>query len=247
MSPPLPGARKQPSRPWPTPRLKRADILRWGSGGRSDGSAEVLAPGRGRIGGRLPTRLWRIGLEEAQGRGGHQEAGPTLRIPQWSHFVPAYDTWFDDEFTKQWGEEHEVGRRRRPHPVQPADPAGRHRSGGPERADLFEFVSTADVRGRRHRSPRDRRRGRVEGRQDGPSCQAERLQRQDRGSTSPSPTTLGRQFVHYRADLWDRLQPGCSPDALGRRLAGPEACSRRPVNPLGHRHGTTTTRLRAGP
>jgi multiple sugar transport system substrate-binding protein len=33
---------------------------------------------------------------------------PTLRIVQWSHFVPAYDTWFDHEYTKRWGDEHEV-------------------------------------------------------------------------------------------------------------------------------------------
>jgi multiple sugar transport system substrate-binding protein len=28
----------------------------------------------------------------------------TLKILQWSHFVPAYDTWFDDTYTKEWGE-----------------------------------------------------------------------------------------------------------------------------------------------
>ena len=26
----------------------------------------------------------------------------TLKIIQWSHFVPAYDKWFDGEFCKQW-------------------------------------------------------------------------------------------------------------------------------------------------
>lgn len=30
----------------------------------------------------------------------------TLRIAQWSHFVPAYDTWFDNTFCKQWGQKH---------------------------------------------------------------------------------------------------------------------------------------------
>src|SRR5438876_7619289 len=32
-----------------------------------------------------------------------QLKGTTLRILQWSHFVPAYDTWFDD-FVKKWGD-----------------------------------------------------------------------------------------------------------------------------------------------
>jgi multiple sugar transport system substrate-binding protein len=30
----------------------------------------------------------------------------TLKIAQWSHFVPAYDEWFDKTFCKQWGEKH---------------------------------------------------------------------------------------------------------------------------------------------
>jgi multiple sugar transport system substrate-binding protein len=28
----------------------------------------------------------------------------TLKILQWSHFVPAYDTWFDNTYCKQWGQ-----------------------------------------------------------------------------------------------------------------------------------------------
>lgn len=30
----------------------------------------------------------------------------TLKIIQWSHFVPAYDKWFDGVFTKEWGAKH---------------------------------------------------------------------------------------------------------------------------------------------
>jgi multiple sugar transport system substrate-binding protein len=30
----------------------------------------------------------------------------TLKIIQWSHFVPGYDKWFDGVFTKEWGEKH---------------------------------------------------------------------------------------------------------------------------------------------
>jgi multiple sugar transport system substrate-binding protein len=32
--------------------------------------------------------------------------GKTLKIMQWSHFVPGYDKWFDGTFCKQWGEKH---------------------------------------------------------------------------------------------------------------------------------------------
>ncbi len=32
--------------------------------------------------------------------------GKTLKIMQWSHFVPGYDKWFDGVFCKQWGDKH---------------------------------------------------------------------------------------------------------------------------------------------
>src|SRR5215471_9461345 len=28
----------------------------------------------------------------------------TLKIAQWSHFIPAYDKWFDNTYTKEWGQ-----------------------------------------------------------------------------------------------------------------------------------------------
>ena len=30
----------------------------------------------------------------------------TLKIVQWTHFVPAYDKWFDNTFTRDWGAKH---------------------------------------------------------------------------------------------------------------------------------------------
>jgi multiple sugar transport system substrate-binding protein len=30
----------------------------------------------------------------------------TLKILQWSHFVPSYDEWFDQTFAKEWGDKH---------------------------------------------------------------------------------------------------------------------------------------------
>jgi multiple sugar transport system substrate-binding protein len=37
-----------------------------------------------------------------------QIKGTTLRILQWSHFIPAYDTWFDNVFVKEWGDKNGV-------------------------------------------------------------------------------------------------------------------------------------------
>jgi multiple sugar transport system substrate-binding protein len=36
------------------------------------------------------------------------EVGGELRIIQWSHFVPAYDEWFDNTYLPRWGEENGV-------------------------------------------------------------------------------------------------------------------------------------------
>jgi multiple sugar transport system substrate-binding protein len=38
----------------------------------------------------------------------HTELKNTLRIIQWSHFVPAYDMWFDNVYTKKWGQKHDT-------------------------------------------------------------------------------------------------------------------------------------------
>jgi len=35
-------------------------------------------------------------------------AGKTLKIIQWSHFVPGYDKWFDGVFTKEWGQKNDT-------------------------------------------------------------------------------------------------------------------------------------------
>jgi multiple sugar transport system substrate-binding protein len=38
----------------------------------------------------------------------HRELQKTLRIIQWRHFVPAYDTWFDNTYTKVWGRKNDT-------------------------------------------------------------------------------------------------------------------------------------------
>ncbi|HVY56784.1 MAG TPA: extracellular solute-binding protein [Xanthobacteraceae bacterium] len=35
-------------------------------------------------------------------------AAKTLKILQWSHFVPAYDKWFNNEYTKDWGKKNDT-------------------------------------------------------------------------------------------------------------------------------------------
>lgn len=38
----------------------------------------------------------------------HKELKGTLKILQWSHFVPAYDKWFDNTYTQVWGKKNDT-------------------------------------------------------------------------------------------------------------------------------------------
>jgi multiple sugar transport system substrate-binding protein len=38
----------------------------------------------------------------------HKKYKNTLKIIQWSHFVPTYDDWFDKTYTKNWGAKHDT-------------------------------------------------------------------------------------------------------------------------------------------
>ena len=67
-----------------------------------------------------------------------QAADKELKIVQWSHFVPAYDTWFD-KFAKDWGEKNRVSVTVDHVPVQdvPARAAAEASAGAGH--DLFGF------------------------------------------------------------------------------------------------------------
>ncbi|OLC14037.1 MAG: hypothetical protein AUH29_11125 [Candidatus Rokubacteria bacterium 13_1_40CM_69_27] len=70
-----------------------------------------------------------------------QIKGTSLRILQWSHFVPAYDVWFD-KFTKEWGDKNGVRVRvdRIPHLELPARIAAEFAAGAGH--DMIYFVGT---------------------------------------------------------------------------------------------------------
>lgn len=74
-------------------------------------------------------------------KGGPAKRGGTLRIAQLSHFVPAYDQWFDDEYSKRWGEDHgvKVAVDHFPYEELPARAAAEVAAQGPH--DMFAFAS----------------------------------------------------------------------------------------------------------
>ena len=66
-------------------RMNRRDFVKAAGATAAGLSASVVFPG----------------VARSQGR-------KTLKILQWSHFVPGYDKWFDGEFCKAWGEKHDT-------------------------------------------------------------------------------------------------------------------------------------------
>lgn len=155
----------------------------------------------------------------------------TLRIAQWSHFVPAYDTWFDNEYTKRWGEQHDVD------VVVDHIPYGELPSrAGTEVAaghghDLFSFI-TAPPALEDHVIDHREIVEEVEARA---GLMAPIMRR-----NVLNPRT-GRYFgfgtywvpnpVHYRADLWERVEPGLAPFSWDdvRRAAPELKAAGRPV------------------
>src|SRR5881296_2709528 len=77
----------------------------------------------------------------AAGQAPAQIRGTSLRILQWSHFVPAYDVWFD-KFAQEWGDKNGVRVRidRIPHLELPSRMAAEFAAGAGH--DLIYFVGT---------------------------------------------------------------------------------------------------------
>ena len=74
-------------------RTTRRELIRKGAAG-----ALVIAYGG------ATAKTAAAGVPRFRGR----ELAGTLRIMQWSHFVPAYDTWFDGTYIKQWGQRNDT-------------------------------------------------------------------------------------------------------------------------------------------
>ena len=74
--------------------VDRRDFLRLAAG------AAALAAGACGSGSDKP--------KTASGGDAEKKGTQTLRIVQWGHFIPGYDTWFDAEYINRWGEEHDV-------------------------------------------------------------------------------------------------------------------------------------------
>jgi multiple sugar transport system substrate-binding protein len=69
----------------------------------------------------------------------------TLRIALWSHFIPRYDAWWDDEYTRRWGEEHGVSVVIDHIPYAQLGPRAQAQVAASEGHDLFAFITSPAV------------------------------------------------------------------------------------------------------
>ena len=170
-------------------------------------------------------------------------ADKSLSIVQWSHFVPAYDTWFDN-FAKAWGEKNKVAVTVDHVPVQniPARAAAEVSAGsghdlfgfnGAGGAHLYRkfFINLADLV-----KETEKKYGKVSviGRQLGYNA--------DDGSWSAFPDFYINFPGMYQKSLWDEI--GIVPDTWDNLRKGGAKLKAKghPVGiPLGHSNDPSTT------
>jgi len=153
----------------------------------------------------------------------------TLRIAQWSHFIPAYDQWFDGEYTKRWGERNGIAVTVDHFTLAELPARADTEVASQQGHDIFGFAypaPTFEDHVMDHREIVEEVEAKV-----GPMSPVIR-----RSIFNPRTKkyngfsdTWAPGFANYRADLWDQVEPGLSPDTWEHVLrAGPKLKS------LGH-------------
>jgi multiple sugar transport system substrate-binding protein len=166
------------------------------------------------------------------GPGSGNAASRELRIATWSHFVPAYDTWFDNEFTKRWGEQHDVKVVVDHLPLNELPIRGDSEAAVERGHDLFWFINpraALEDEVINHREIVDE----VAGKLGKMVPLVERSVFNPRtGAFFAFPDHWTAGPAHYRVDLWDGVQPGLAPSNWDDvRRAG--AALKARGNPLG--------------
>ncbi|HEV3364458.1 MAG TPA: extracellular solute-binding protein, partial [Acidimicrobiia bacterium] len=154
-----------------------------------------------------------------------------LRIATWSHFVPAYDDWFDNEYVKRWGERNDVEVVVDHLPLNELPIRGDAEAAAKRGHDLFWFLNPRasledDVID--HREIVEEVRGKA----------GEMTRHVERSVFNPRtnrffafPDHWAPGPVNYRVDLWDQLEPGLRPSTwdVVRRAGAPLKTSGHPL------------------
>jgi multiple sugar transport system substrate-binding protein len=145
-----------------------------------------------------------------------------LRIATWNHFVPAYDAWFDNEFAKRWGDEHDVKVVVDRMTISELPIRGDSEAAAKRGHDLFWFVNPRAALEDEvidHREVVEE----VTAKLGKPVPLVERsVFNPKTGVFFAFPDHWSAAPVHYRVDLWNGVQPGLRPATWDDvRRAGP--------------------------
>jgi len=188
------------------------------------GGSAMLAAGMGCGSGPATTKPKAVTTTSAA-----QAGERTLRIAQWSHFIPAYDQWFDEEYTKRWGERNGIAVTVDHFPLTELQARADTEMASQQGHDVFGFVYPPPTF-EDHVIDHGEIVEEVEAKA-GPMSPLIR-----RSIFNPKTKkyfgfsdTWAAGFTNYRADLWDQVEPGLTPDSWEVVLrAGPKLKS------LGH-------------
>jgi multiple sugar transport system substrate-binding protein len=136
----------------------------------------------------------------------------TLRIAQVHHFVPAYDHWFDNEFTKRWGEERDVDVIVDHMPYQQLTARADTEVASQRGHDIFGFILPPAFEDHviDHREIVEE----VEAKVGKIAPLVERsIVNPKTGKYVAFSDYWSAKPVHYRTDLWNALQPKVTPDS----------------------------------
>ena len=165
--------------------------LGWGCGSGSDKTKTT--PARG----------------DEPGRG--NTAARELRVATWAHFVPAYDTWLDNEFTKRWGEQHDVRVVVDHLPINELPIRGDSEVAVKRGHDLFWFINpraALEDEVINHREVVEE----VSGKRGKLVPHVERsILNPKTGAFFAFPNHWSAGPANYRVDLWDAVQPRLRP------------------------------------
>jgi multiple sugar transport system substrate-binding protein len=151
------------------------------------------------------------GATTGSGPGGRER---TLRIAQWSAAaagLPAYDEWYDNQYTQRWGDEHDVRVVVEHLPL--AELSGRAEAEAAAQAghDIFGFTSSPAALEDQvidHRELVEE----VEAKLGKATPLVERsVLNPATGKYFAFPEFWTPQPVHYRVDLWEAVAPGTNP------------------------------------
>src|SRR6266851_705815 len=200
------------------PRTRR-DFLRLAAGA----AASAVFGGAAGCGGSGPSKASKAAQAAKAAKGGGAATGRTLRIAQWGHYVPEFDTWFDGEYTKRCGDQHgvEVIVDHIPFAENATRAATEVAAGGPH--DIYGFIDPPSV----HEddvidhadivAEIESKVGKMT------PLVARSVVNPKTGKVFGCPDYWAANPALYRADLWSRVEPGLVPrtwDVLLR--AGPK-------------------------